>query len=198
MGAMLDKEHRGRWQLGNLMAPRPVTRNPLRIGELPPAPRAPLRVMINDLLHLIFTQQLPPRAWVAILPARLAPLTVPASQLLGLLPRLRATLLTRLRHIRRRRLRTIPRTRRRPRLQRPQPLLQPPLPSRQPNQKRHARLTTRVINRLSLHPLHTPTIRRTPPRTWLWKPGGLNGYKKVLICRDLMGAAGFEPATSRV
>ncbi len=73
---MLDIEHRGHWQLGNLMAPRPVTRNPLAVSELPPAPRALLGVMVNDLPHLMFAQQLPPRARVTILPAHLAPLTI--------------------------------------------------------------------------------------------------------------------------
>ena len=113
MGAMLDIVHdRGRWQLGNLMAPRPVTRDLLAVGELPPAPRTLLRVMVNDLLHLILRQQLPTRAPVTRLTARLALLPVLADQLLRLLPRLRSTLLTRLRSIRRRRRGTVPRTRR--------------------------------------------------------------------------------------
>src|SRR5438874_9772354 len=40
MRAMLGVHDRRRWQLGNLMAPRSVTRNLLAVGELPPTPRA--------------------------------------------------------------------------------------------------------------------------------------------------------------
>jgi hypothetical protein len=51
---MLDIEHRGRRQVRNLMAAQPVPRNLLTVGELPPAPRALIRVMVNDLLHPVF------------------------------------------------------------------------------------------------------------------------------------------------
>ena len=50
MGAMLDIHNRRWWQLGNLMAAGPMTRDLLSIGELPPAPGALLGVMINDSL----------------------------------------------------------------------------------------------------------------------------------------------------
>jgi len=79
VSAMLDIEHRGRWQLGNLMAPRPVTRNPLTVGELPPAPRALIGVMVNDLRHPVLRQQPATRARVTRLTASLA--------LLGVFPR---------------------------------------------------------------------------------------------------------------
>lgn len=166
---MLDIHNRRWWQLGNLMAARPMTRDPLTIGELPPAPRALLGVMVNDLTHLILRQQLSPRARVTGLTARLTLLRVLASQLLGFLPRLRSTLLTRLRSISRRWRGAITRGRSRLLLDRAQPLLQP-------HQELHARLTPRVIHRLSLRPLHTNQVRRPANRTLLWKPRQLNAY----------------------
>ncbi len=162
MSAMLDIHNRRWWQLGNLMAARPMTRDLLTIGELPPAPGALLGVMINDLTHLALRQQLSPHAWVTGLTARLTLLRVLSSQLLGFLPRLRSTLLTRLRSISRRWRGAITRSWSRLLLDRAQPLLQP-------HQELHARLTPRVIDRLSLRPLHTNQVRRPTDRTLLWK-----------------------------
>src|ERR1039458_5538521 len=125
--------------------------------------------MVSDLLHLIFGQQLSPGATVTGLRARLALLPVLLQQFLRFLPRLRSTLLTSLRHIRRRRRGTVARTRGGFLLQHPQPLLQTQLPIHQPHQELNARLPTRIIDRLSLRPLHTDKVRRPPERTLLWK-----------------------------
>src|ERR1039458_8501264 len=125
--------------------------------------------MVSDLLHLIFRQQLSPGATVTGLRARLALLPVLLQQFLRFLARLRSTLLTSLRHIRRRRRGTVARTRGGFLLQHPQPLLQTQLPIHQPHQELNARLPTRVIDRLSLRPLHTDKVRRPPERTLLWK-----------------------------
>src|ERR1035441_2896016 len=125
--------------------------------------------MVSDLLHLIFRQQLSPGATVTGLRARLALLPVLLQQFLRFLARLRSTLLTSLRHIRRRRRGTVARTRGSFLLQHPQPLLQTQLPIHQPHQELNARLPTRIIDRLSLRPLHTDKVRRPPERTLLWK-----------------------------
>src|SRR5450631_1547969 len=169
MGPVLDIEHHGLWQLGNLMAPRLVTRNLLTLSELPPAPRTIVWVVINDLSHLTLSKQPAPRAAMTRLPARLAVLAILAGQLLRFLARLRPTLLTRLGSIPRRCLRTVARTRGRFLLQRPQPLLGPRLLIDHSHQERDTRLTPRVIDRLSLRPVHTSKIRRPPQRTLLWK-----------------------------
>src|SRR5450755_1331018 len=169
MGPVLDIEHRGLWQLGNLMAPRLVTRNLLTLSELPPAPRTIVWVVINDLPHLTLSKQPAPRAAMTRLPARLTVLAILAGQLLRFLARLRPTLLTRLGSILRRCLRTVARTRGRFLLQRPQPLLGPRLLIDHSHQERDTRLTPRVIDRLSLRPVHTSKIRRPPQRTLLWK-----------------------------
>jgi hypothetical protein len=170
MGAMLVVHDRGFRQFGNLMTTRSVTRNLLSIGELAPAPRTVIGVMVNDLLHPVLGYQPATSARVTRLAARLT-LILPglARQLLRFLPRLRATLLTRLRSIRRRRRGTGTRTRGRFLLQRPQPLLGPQLPIHQPHQKLDARLPPRVIDRLRLRPLHTNKVRRPANGTLLWK-----------------------------
>jgi uncharacterized protein VirK/YbjX len=111
MGAMLGIDDRGRWQLRNLMTPRPVTRNLLLISELATAIPALVGVMVNDLVHPILSQQLATRARVTRLTARLALLRILASQLLCFLARLRTALLARLRSVRRRWLTTVTRTR---------------------------------------------------------------------------------------
>jgi hypothetical protein len=72
MRPMLDIEHRGRWQLSDLMTTRPMTRDLLRAGELTLTPRTALRVMINDIRHLVCGHQLAPSARVTMLAARLA------------------------------------------------------------------------------------------------------------------------------
>jgi hypothetical protein len=51
---MLGVHDCDRRQLGDLMTPRPVTRNLLTIGELPPASPTLIGVMVNDLLHPVF------------------------------------------------------------------------------------------------------------------------------------------------
>jgi hypothetical protein len=55
-------------------------------------------------------------------------------------------------------------------------------------------LTTSVIDRFRLNPLHTKTFDTTP----LQPPNQLNAYQNQPLCRDfLIGETGFEPATAR-
>ncbi len=114
--------------------------------------------MIDDLLELVLGQKLAARTLVAKLAARLAPAT-PGKQLLRLRPRLRASLLTRLGRIRRRRLRTGTRTLPSLLLKPRHPLVQKPdlalIPGSQLKQELDARLTPSVVDRLRLGPLHT-------------------------------------------
>ena len=95
------------------------------------------------------------------LPTSLAPLTLPAHQLLRLRARLRPPLSTRLRRIHRRRPRAHARVL-------ASLLLEPlqPIPvllnhSREIKNELNTRLTTRVIDRLRLHAVHTCKIRCT-------------------------------------
>src|ERR1039457_2412180 len=152
------------------MASGTPPRNLLPLGELVPAARALARVVIDDLLHLILAQQLAARTPVTALPARLASFPVPRERLLRLGSGQRTTLLARHRSVRGRCHRAVSRTRSALGLKHPHALLQPPLRRHQPHQELHARLTTRVINRLSLRPLHTPRIRRPRPRSWYGNP----------------------------
>ena len=107
--AMLDPAHADRRQLGDLLATESPTR-PLLLGREPSAAGATrIRVVIDDLIHLIRRLQLTPSATMPGLSTLLMALTLPTHQLLRLRPRLRPPLRPRLRRIRRRRLGTRPR-----------------------------------------------------------------------------------------
>ena len=115
--------------------------------------------MIDDLSHLVLGQKLAPRPLVTRLAAHAAPTTTLSTQFLGLRARLRASLLTRLRRIRRRRLRPGTRTLPCPLLKTRHPLVQEDdlalIPRSQLKQKLNARHAPGVIDRLRLPPLHT-------------------------------------------
>ena len=111
------------------------------------------------------------------LTARLTLLGVLASQILSFLPRLRPTLLTSLRSISRRWRGAITRSGSHLLLDRAQPLLQP-------HQELHTRLTPRVINRLSLRPLHTNHVRRPANQTLLCKA---QRTERLLRYKNLQG-----------
>jgi hypothetical protein len=87
---MLAPAHADRRQLRDLAATTPTTRPPLL--ELKPVTAAttPLRIVIDDLVHLIRRPQLTAGAAVPGLPTLFTPLTVFAHQLLRLRPRFRA------------------------------------------------------------------------------------------------------------
>ena len=103
MGAMLAHDHADRRQLGDLVATEPPARPALPIIEPLPASAARIRIVIHDLIHLILGLELTTRTPMPGLPTRVAPLTLPTHQLLGLRARLRPPLRARLRRILRRR-----------------------------------------------------------------------------------------------
>jgi hypothetical protein len=105
--------------------------------------------MIDDLVDLLLGQKLPPDPRVTILRALLTPLRI-LRQRLGFLARQRPALLTSLRSIRRRRHRTVTRSRRSACLDPPQPILERPLPTSKIKQHLNNPLTPRIKNRLSL------------------------------------------------
>jgi hypothetical protein len=169
--AVLGQDHARRRQLGDLVAPEAMRRNPLPRGELVPAPAAAVGIVIDDLIDLILRRELATRAAMTALPARLT------QHLLGLHPRLRTALLTRRRRIRRRRLRTIARALTSLLLQLAHPLLKPRVRNaqlvkrpRQLENELHAALPARVVDRLRLAALHTPKIRPRYTRSLLWRP----------------------------
>src|SRR4051794_41605503 len=90
--AMLGQDHADRWQLGDLVATEPPLGLQLPGRELTATPAARLRVVIDDLIDLILRAQLATGTAMPRLPTRLAPLALPAHQLLGLRPRLRPPL----------------------------------------------------------------------------------------------------------
>src|SRR3954451_21510570 len=85
--AMLGQDHADRWQLGDLVATEPPLGLQLPGRELTATPAARLRVVIDDLIDLILRAQLATGTAMPRLPTRLAPLALPAHQLLGLRPR---------------------------------------------------------------------------------------------------------------
>ena len=123
MGAMLGQDHADRRQLGDLVATEPPARPALPIIEPASASATRIRVVIDDLIHLILGLQLATRTPMPGLPTRPAPLTLPAHQLLRLRTRLRPPLRPRLRRIHRRRPRARARILTRLLLQPPQPIL---------------------------------------------------------------------------
>jgi hypothetical protein len=93
---MLNHQHADRRQLRYLMAAESPARRALIRRELTAAAPAGLRVVIDDLIHLVFGLELSPRARMTGLTTRLA---LPAQELLRFRPRLRSTLLPCLRRI---------------------------------------------------------------------------------------------------
>ena len=150
MGAMLGHDHADRRQLGDLVATEPSARPALLIIEPPPASAARIRVVIDDLIHLILRLELATRTPMPGLPTRARALALPAHQLLRLRTRLRPPLRARLRRIGRRRLGTRARILTRLLLQPPQPILVLLDPARKLENELNTRLTPRVIDRLRL------------------------------------------------
>ena len=158
MGAMLEEQHRGRRQVRHLMTPAPrgvfsCRRTPARTATL-------IGVVVDDLVHPVLGQQLTTRAPVTGLGARLA-LSASLGPRLRLLTRLRSTLCPRLRRIRRRR-RELLRESLAPSPPTPHALPQLPdlaSPASPIPAELHARLPTRVIDRLRLRTLHTHKVR---------------------------------------
>ena len=187
---MLADHDAGRWQLRDLTTTRTPRRHLLIFAELVPAPPTALRVMIDELVDVILALERTAGTLVPRLAASATPLGVTRKQLLRSRPRLGPTLLTRLRGILRRRLR--PRTRTLPRLllETPDPLLQPPSLPGQPLHRRgqlendlNTPLPPRVINSLSLRPLHTNQFDK---RTEVPSPQSrqLNAYPFGRICSE--------------
>jgi hypothetical protein len=141
MRAMLDHGHANRRQLAHLAATKPTSRSTLLLLELPTAPAARIRIVINDLIDLILGPQLTPRALMSGLPTLRSPLALSAHQLHGLRPRLRSPLSARLRGIRRRRTRARARVLTCLRLQPPQPVFMLLQPGRELEDELHTRLT---------------------------------------------------------
>jgi hypothetical protein len=159
MRAMLGHDHADRRQLRELMATEPPPRMPLLGGKLAATPAARLRIVIDDLIHLILRPEPAPRAPMPRLTAHLALLTLPAHQLLSLRARRRPPLSPRLRRIPRRRSRTRARILPRLLLQPPQPILMLLNPGRQLENELNTCLPPRVINRLRLDTIHDCKIR---------------------------------------
>jgi hypothetical protein len=103
---MLGPDHADRRQLRDLAAAEPAARPALLLIKPPPATTTRLRVVIDDLIHLILRPEIATRTRVARLPALRSALPLPPHQLLGLRARLRAALRTSLGRIGRRRLGT--------------------------------------------------------------------------------------------
>jgi hypothetical protein len=193
MRAMLDHDHADRRQLSDLMTTAPATAPALILAELTAAATTRVRIVIDDLIDLVLGREPATRAAMPLLPARLALGTIPGQQLLRLRARLRTPLLTRLRRILRRRLRARARVLTGLRFQPPQPLLKPLHPRSEIEHELHADLPAGVIDRLSLGTIHSPKIRRPPPRTLLWRPTTerLPGKR----CETKMPEEGLEPPT---
>jgi hypothetical protein len=90
--AMLGHDHADRRQLGDLVATEP--RPALLIIKPVPAAATRIRVVIDDLIHLIPGLLIATRTPMSGLPTSLAALTLPAHQLLRLRTRLRSPLST--------------------------------------------------------------------------------------------------------
>jgi hypothetical protein len=99
MRAMLGHDHADRRQLADLVATEPPAWPALLIIKPASASTARIRVVIDDLIHLVLRPELATRTPMPRLTARIALLTLPAHQLLGLGSRLRPSLRPRLRRI---------------------------------------------------------------------------------------------------
>jgi len=84
MRAMLDRDHADRRQLADLVAPELLLRSALAVGELATGPGARIRVVLDDLIHLILRLQLATSAAMPGLPASLTLLALAPHQLLRL------------------------------------------------------------------------------------------------------------------
>jgi hypothetical protein len=154
-------DHADRRQLGDLAAAEPPARTALPIIKPPPASVTRVRVVIDDLIHLVLRFEIATRTLVPGLPTLRSALALPAHQLLGLRTRLRPPLRARLGRIGRRRLGASPRILTRLLLQPPQPILVLPDPARQLKNELDTRLTPRVVDRLRLRTIHVCKIRCT-------------------------------------
>jgi hypothetical protein len=161
MGAMLGHDHADRRQLKDLAAAEPPARTALLIIKPAPATATRIRIVIDDLIHLVLRFEIAPCTLMPGLPTLRSTLAVPAHQLLRLRTRLRPTLRARPRRIGRRRLGTGARILARLLLQTPQPILVLADPARQLKHELHTRLAPRVIDRLRLSTVHTRKIRCT-------------------------------------
>jgi hypothetical protein len=142
MGAMLRHDHADRRQLKDLVAAEPPNRTTLLIIKAPPAPATRVRVVIDDLIHLILRLQSATRTLMPGLPASLTLLAFTAHQLLRFRARLRPPLRARLGRIARRRPGTRARVLARLFLQALQPILVLADPACQLKDELHTRLTT--------------------------------------------------------
>ena len=109
MGAMLGHDHPDRRQLADLMATEPPARPTLPVIKPASATATRVRVVIDDLIHLVLGFEIATRTPMPGLPTRLASLALTAHQLLGLRTSLRPPLRARPGRIRRRRPGTRPR-----------------------------------------------------------------------------------------
>ena len=141
MGAMLGHDHADRRQLADLVATEPPARPALPVIKPASTSATRLRVVIDELIHMILRLEIATRTRMSGLHTTLATLILPAHQLLGLRASLRPPLRPRLGRILRRRPRARTRVLARLRLQPPQPLLVLHDPARQLEDEIDTRLT---------------------------------------------------------
>jgi hypothetical protein len=173
---MLGHPDRDRRQLGELVARRCRSVNPLCLAERVRARAAALRPMLDDLVDLLGRKQPPMPALMPRLAAPTPPRPLPT--------RTRR----RRRRILRRRQRRVPRTALEPPLELGHPRLQPLVRLHQrpdPDQQRDRRLPVAVQDRLRLGPLHTGRIRRQTP-------GPCTGPERLPILRIPGICSGIE------
>jgi hypothetical protein len=159
--AVLGHDHADRRRLADLVATEPPDPPALPIIEPSSTSATRIRVVINDLIHLILGPQLTTRTPMPGLPTSLALSLVPPHQFLRLRARLRTPWRPRLRWSLRRRLGTRARVLASLLLQPPQPILMLRKPAREIENELDTRLTPRVIDRLPLRSVHAGKIRCT-------------------------------------
>jgi len=103
MGAMLGHDHADRRQLGDLVSTEPPTGPALPVIKPASASATRVRVVIDELIHLILRLEIATRTRMSGLRTAFATLALPAHQLLGLRASLRPPLRARLGLILRRR-----------------------------------------------------------------------------------------------
>jgi hypothetical protein len=187
---MLHRDHTDRWQLADLVATEPPGRPALPNVKRMPAPAARIRIVIDDLIHLIGGFELATRTAMPGLPTSVAALAVPAHQLLRLRARLRSPLSARLRRIHRRRRRTRARVLPCLLLQPPQPILVLHDTARQLENELNTRLTPRVIDPLRLSTVHACKIRCTNQESLPKAPT----TERLQSCHNLQGFSAVLPA----
>jgi hypothetical protein len=89
---MLGHDHADRRQLADLVATEPPTPTALPLIKPTPATAAPIRIVIDDLIHPILRLQIATRTRMPTLPTSLTALPVAPHQLLRLRARLRTPL----------------------------------------------------------------------------------------------------------